>query len=315
MSKVDIVAILISFLFLSLLPRQVFALERDQVLDQRLGVTHVGGNYPDRRVQQDFLTWGGTKAYKLGFSSIEIWMPSNMCFSQLSYGVYQARDKYCEPTPGKWPKAKSLTEFVKHPDFAEMFSQLLTLLCPPLNPGFRNPGRAETAKLISGVPYTPNELALLKEEYYNFTKYLLETYRNTKKSFAVMPVVTMDRWLSGRDFEDDDNPGVCNASDSAPQARIDNMITYFQTISSASARLNRRSRHQGHCTLKEVNSVICPMEGGAKLAINSVIPNAGVTSSVMPVRTAQSRIHATIRADHQNPNYMASQTPIIQILG
>ena len=278
--KTRLVIILFTLITITALPQIVLSIERDFALDRRLGVVHVGGNYPDRRTQQDFLTWGGVKAFQLGFNSLEVFIPSNMCFSQLPYAVYQARSKYCEPPPGKWPLAQSLTEFVKHPDFAELFSQPFNtffLTAYPLNPGLRNYGRAEDAKIITGIPYTQNELNLLREEYYNFTKYLLETYKNTGKSFAIMPMVTMDRWLSGRDFETDENPGVCTTSDDAPQNRIDNMVAYHKTISTAIHQATQEVSATGvnvYLTC-EVNSVICSMEKNVKAAINTVIPYVG----------------------------------------
>lgn len=298
---------------------RVYALERGVVLDSRLGAVHVGGNYPDRHTQGDFLVWGGVKAYKLGFDSTEIFIPSNLCFGVNNpialqpYGPYQARDKYCEAAPGKWPKAKSLTEFVRHPDVLELFSLPLKrfyLTAYPLNPNFRINERKE----ITGTPYTQAELDSLRTEYYDFTKYLLTTYRTSAKTFAVMPMVTMDRWLSGRDFEEDDSPGECTVTDTAPQNRIDNMIAYFSTISSAMRQAKQdagASQTKVYLTC-EVNSVICPMELPAvKAAINSVIPNVGCDL----VGYAGYELR-TISYNRNDPNlidrtldYMATKTP------
>lgn len=289
-------------------------------LDSRLGVAHVAGNYPDRHVTGDYLVWGGGKASRLGFNSIEIFITSNMCFGNnptyQPYGPYQARDKYCEPKPSRWPLAQSLTQFVSHPDVVSLFNQPIDrfyLTAYPLNLTFRNMTESKT---MTGTPYTQTELDSLRTEYYDLAKYLFETYRTNPKVFAVMPMVTMDRWLSGRDFGQDDSPGVCAPSDSAPQNRIDNMIAYFSTIAGAirQARIDAGQSQTKIYLTCEVNSVICPMQIPAvKAAINSVVPDAGcdlVGYAGYELRTTAYRDPgSSANFIRQTLDYMASQTP------
>lgn len=315
--------ILFLSLFLTLvtfLPAPVFAQTRGITLDSRLGVAHVAGNYPDRHQQGDYLVWGGGKSYRLGFNSIEVFIPSNMCFGNNTayqpYGPYQAGHKYCEPKPSRWPVAQSLTQFVQHQDLVALFNQPIQrfyLTAYPLNLTFR---QMTENKINTGTPYSQAELDSLKTEYYDFAKYLLETYRSNPKVFAIMPMVTLDRWLSGRDFEQDDSPGVCSPNDSAPQARINNMIAYFSTISQAiqQARIDVGSSQTKLYLTCEVNSVICPMQIPAvKAAINAVVPFAGcdlVGYAGYELRsTAYNDIANSPNFIRQTLDYMATQAP------
>ncbi|TXH02010.1 MAG: hypothetical protein E6P95_00775 [Candidatus Moraniibacteriota bacterium] len=303
-----------------LLPPFASAADRGITLDSRLGVAHVAGNYPDRHLEGDYLVWGGSKSYRLGFNSIEVFIPSNMCFGNNNtyqpYGPYQARDKYCEPKPSRWPLAQSLKQFVEHSDFVTLFNLPINrfyLTAYPLNLTFR---QITENKVITGTPYTQAELDSLTTEYYDFAKYLLETYRNNPKVFAVMPMVTMDRWLSGRDFSQDDSPGVCNPSDSAPQSRINNMIAYYSTIAKAiqQARIDSGASQSKVYLTCEVNSVICPMQIPAvKAAINSVVPVVGCDlvgyASYELRSTAYKDPSTSANFIRQTLDYMASQTP------
>ena len=318
MSRVFLIIPVILFSLLRF-PPKLIAVDRDITLEPRLGVAHVGTAYPDRHTTGDLMSWGVDRAFKLGFNSVELFIPSNMCYgnspTREPYGPYQARDKFCEPLPSRHPKAKSLTEFVQQTELIKSFAvpvERFYLTAYPLNPTFRSASRKET----SGIPYTQEELDSLSQEYYDFTKYLLSNYQDSKKVFSIMPVVTMDRWLSGRDLASDESPGVCTESDSAPKARIDNMIAYISTISNAihrAAQENSASKSKVYLTC-EINSFTCAQNNPAiKQAINSVIPHAGcdlVGLAGYELLYYSSTVH---RNDpnflRQAFNYLASQVP------
>jgi len=278
-----LLSLIIIFATLLYSPHNVKAI----TLDPRIGTIHVGGNYPDRHVQGDYLVWGGKKALELGFSGLEIFLSSNMCYNympnsdseywrtnQNPYGPYQAGSKYCQPAPNNRVSiAKTLTELATHPDFHEYFSLPLKNFFLTAYP-FARGSALINKKIVSGAAITQTEVDTLYQEYYDFAGNFFEKYKDQQKRFFIMPMVTMDRWLTNRDNPEDKL--LC--SEPVPQERITNMRLYFSTISKAikQAQQDKATPSSPKVYLVcEVNNVLCNKEQGGQSALTDVVPYSG----------------------------------------
>lgn len=135
--------------------------ETTRPISEVLGITHCNGKY--NFTDKPFLLEGADEILKLGSKCIKVW------FGNVS-------SKY--PFNSKWPadvNKLDYTDLAKTRYFKELFSMPFTTYCLEmldgnLNINWRNGISKEESKTIS-------------EKYYEFTKFLLITYKNTGKTF------------------------------------------------------------------------------------------------------------------------------------
>jgi len=163
-------------------------------LDPRIGVAHVGGAYPDRTANNDFLNWGANRAYLLGFRNLTVMMMQNLCIKKPHHplGLYQTTD-YCQETFQR-PRANKLKDLAQEKAFRLLFAK-----------PFRNffiftdsldlQHGANQSQIGDFEAFTKDELAATKEEYHSFATYLLQTYKGTNKSFILIAPSELDHRL------------------------------------------------------------------------------------------------------------------------
>lgn len=235
-------------------------------LRDRLGVTHVDGNY--HLTNEDYLNEGAKQIRNLGSRVIKVWF---------HYVSSQGETKY--PYNSDWPdRFDSMVDIAEHPYFRELFQRdfrTYVLVAYSMNDegGFWR-GKGGKHYFIYGV----NEDQLQKEEraFYELTTHLLEKYRGAGKEFvlqhwqgdwAILPHDTRDE-ISSVDIQADD-PEPSETS-------IQGMIRWLN----ARQRGVERARSEIQSDVKvlhaaEVNMVIRAMRGQRRV-INHVIPETTV---------------------------------------
>jgi hypothetical protein len=126
-----------------------------------VGVTHVDGKYC--LTNKNFLNEGADQILALGSRVIKVWFHN----PQKSYSFNS-----------KWPEMNSLVEIAKSPYFKELFDKPFTtyvLMCFSM-------GRHE-AYWRKGI--TEQQKLDEQRQFYELTKYLLTTYRASRKTFIL----------------------------------------------------------------------------------------------------------------------------------
>ncbi len=174
---------IISTIFIFIKPQPSIAI----TLDNRLGVPIAAPAYPDRHQQQDLLSFASHKAYNLGFRSIELWLHPNVCNTHLSkpsidpYGFYQTT-KWC--TANGQFKQPSLAWLASQPEFKKVFSlpfSTFFITMDSLNPQSLNQRKVARLNRIANQ----NEIDSLYRDVYQLTRYLIEQYGKTQKTFIL----------------------------------------------------------------------------------------------------------------------------------
>ena len=210
----------------------------DRKIDPRLGIIHVGSQYPDRTREGDMLVYGSQAAADLGFQTLEVFLDPRICRAAngktVKFSLYQT-SKYCDPDAQRRMLAPDLKTLAAHPDYATVFGDpaimRYVITFDPLDP------KAANQSLISKLDrdWTPEELRLLYDEVKQLTTYLLTTYDNTGKVFILSAPSEMDWHLTsvgperGGCNRGDDS---CATTDANPQA-VQNTIAYLNEIARA----------------------------------------------------------------------------------
>lgn len=250
-----------------------------RMLDSRLGVVHVGPQYPDRTREGDLLVYGAETAAALGFQTLEVFLDPRICRAANGTTVigslYQT-GKYCDPRNPARMLARDLATLAAHPDYATVFSdpriRRYVISFDPLNP------KAANQSLISKLDrdWSKAELQLLSSEVRQLTAHLLETYEGTGKQFILSAPSEMDWHLTsvgtarGGCNRGDES---CAATDADPQA-VRNMIVYLNTIQDAIAAGRRDAEQTGNVSVWqacEVNFVV-RADSALKTGLSEVIP-------------------------------------------
>lgn len=249
-------------------------------LDPRLGIVHVGAQYPDRRAQGDMLVYGADAAAALGFSTIEVFLDPRICRGAndrtMPGSLYQT-GKYCRPDAPARMAARDLQTLAAQPDFAAVFAdsafRRIVLTFDPLDP--RAASQSQISKL--DADWAPEQLERLKAEVRGLAAYLAQTYSGTGKTFVLSAPSEMDWHLTATGTGRggcDRGEAACATLDANPQA-VRNTIAYLNAIHDAIAEgVAAVGAPEGVSLLQacEVNFVTRTAPG-QKTGLTEVIPN------------------------------------------
>ena len=208
-----------------------------------IGVTHSGGSYNLGNTTQDFLNQGADEVLALGSRTIKLWF----CFPQAQY-----------PFNSQWPKTfDSLIAQAQHPYFREVFEKpfktyiLVTYAM----------GRGEHY-WRQGV--SEEQRADEQRQFYEFTKYLLQTYRGTGKTFI------LQHWEGDWAIRESYNPDI-DPTPAATRGMIDWLNARQAGVDQARKEIGQHGIHVYHAA--EVNLVAKSMNDGKPNVVNTVLPH------------------------------------------
>ena len=208
------------------------AVETKKDLADIIGSSHVAGKY--HFTEKDFLNEGADLLLDMGSRVIKVWF----IWPQSSY-----------PFNSEWPKTNTPVELAKTPHFQELLSKPFTTIMLMLPPETRTEERPEQAK---------HE----KKRVYELSKYLLETYKDTGKTFIIQNWEG-DRMLTPPGSTEDPDDDVVQWMIKALNARQDG-------VEQARKEVGTNGVMVAHAA--EVNLVAKAMEG-KKTATNDVLPH------------------------------------------
>jgi hypothetical protein len=129
-------------------------------LADRLGATHVGGKYA--LTQKPYLIEGCEQLYELGFRVCKLWF-------------YKKQSGYPYHSNWQLPESYSLQELATHPYYKAAFEIPFSTIILSTSAGQVN----------DKLPYDSVGLINEEQEYYQLTKYLLNTYKDRKLQFIL----------------------------------------------------------------------------------------------------------------------------------
>jgi hypothetical protein len=134
-----------------------------------IGVTHVNGMYS--LTQKDYLNEGADEISKLGATVIKAWLydghPEDIGHPAVGYSYHS-----------NWPKVHSLVDIAKAPHFQEFFKK-------PFKTHILVATRFGRMRDYWVDNFTAEDAAEETNQFYELTKYLLTTYKNTDKTFIL----------------------------------------------------------------------------------------------------------------------------------
>jgi len=205
-------------------------------LPEVLGVTHVDGQYYFGT--EDFLNEGADRLLSLGTRVIKVW------FTNLS-SVY--------PWNSAWPAMSTMADRAQAPYFQELFAKPFKtfILEAHSDVSYFNDGMTEQEKLDE------------QQAFYDLSVYLLNTYRNTGKTFVLQH--WEGDWLIR---------GHYNANIDPTPTAIQGMIDW---LNARQAGVNQARQEYGQEGVRvyhaaEVNIVVKSMSEGKPNLVNSVLP-------------------------------------------
>lgn len=274
-------------------------------IDSRIGVTHIGGMYPD--IGEGFLMYGLDEASELGFQTFEIGISRAVCehWEQEKYpeGTYQYN-----PCAGVSPWTKTLTEIASTEMYTEVWEYDFDTL-------FVTAEAFGSNAFVSLTGSNPDwKWPYVYEEFYDFAEYLLQNYGDSDKVIVIQPVNELD-WQM---IQNKPNWNVSPYPE-PDQAAIQSAILYLDNVTNA---VNEAKADNPGTSLKlyvgcEVNMVwdAMPQNGGKSRAITQVIPNTECDLvGYSAYETAEAR-----QLDSQDfvvsLNYMKQQSPDGNVFG
>jgi hypothetical protein len=205
-----------------------------------IGITHVDGKY--YLADKNFLNEGADQILALGSRVIKVWFHN----PQKPYSFNS-----------KWPEMNSLVEIAKSPYFKELFDKQFTtyvLMCFSM-------GRHE-AYWRRGI--TEQQKLDEQRQFYELTKYLLTTYRGSRKTFILQH--WEGDWLIRGNYD--------RKVDPTPEA-ISGMIEWLKARQAGVNQARDQVRTDGvwvyHAA--EVNRVVDSMNKGKPNMVNKVLPH------------------------------------------
>ena len=208
-----------------------------------IGITHVDGKY--FLTGEDFLNEGAGQILALGSRVIKVWFHN----PQKSYSFNS-----------NWPEMNSLVEIAKSPYFKELFDKPFTtyvLMC-------FSTGRHE-AYWRKGV--TEKQKLDEQRQFYELTKYLLTTYKASRKTFVLQH--WEGDWLIRGNYD--------SKADPTPEA-ISGMIEWLNARQDGVNQARKEIRTDGirvyHAA--EVNRVVDSMKNGKPNMVNKVLPHTSL---------------------------------------
>ena len=205
-----------------------------------IGVTHVDGKYC--LTDEDFLNEGADQILALGSRVIKVWFHN----PERSYSFNS-----------KWPEMDSLVEVAESPYFRELFDKPMTtyvMMCFSIgrDAGYWRKGVTEEQKRDE------------QRQFYELTKYLLTTYKGTRKTFILQH--WEGDWLIRGNYDGNVDP--------TPEA-ISGMIEWLNARQAGVDQAREEIGSDGvwvyHAA--EVNRVVDSMKKGNPNMVNTVLPH------------------------------------------
>ena len=209
-------------------------------LQDIIGITHVSGKY--YLTDKDYLNEGADQILALGSKVIKVWFDN----PPRSY-----------PFNSKWPKMNSFVEMAQSPYFQNLFKKpfkTYIMMCFSTGHG--------GGYWINGI--TENQKKDEQQQFYELTKHLLTTYKNTGKTFVLQH--WEGDWLIRGNFDAKKDP--------TPTA-IKSMVEW---LNARQAGVNQARREVGRHGVRiyhaaEVNRVVDSMRQGKPNMVISVLPH------------------------------------------
>jgi hypothetical protein len=217
-----------------MIPRMASTLPVDAV-----GVSHVAGKY--NFTEEDFLSEGADTLHELGCRVIKLWFTN---------------PKRSYPFNSNWPDFKSLVEMAKSPYYQKVFEKPFdTIILEALSPA-RPDDYFRKGMTADDVAHERAELAEL-------TAYLLDTYRDSRKTFV------LQNWEGDWAIR-----GGAPGEDPSPKA-VKGMIEWFNARQDGVDDARKRAGDRGMRVLHaaEVNHVVRAMKGEGITLTNDVLPH------------------------------------------
>lgn len=241
-----------------------------------VGVTHVAGKY--HFTQDDFLNEGADKILELGSRVIKVWFhrPAN------SY-----------PFNAQWAESKSLLEMAQAPYFKKLFDKPFTTFILEAYA----PGRPDHY-YKNGM--TPEQIARESDDFYALTKYLLQTYKGSGKTFVL------------QNWEGDWSLIGAGSNDEPTQQMIDGMVAWFNARQDGVERARKEFGTEGVMVAHaaEVNLIKRAMDG-KKSVTNDVVPRTHCDL----YSTSAYDIQENAKSMTAGLNYLAAKAPDSALYG
>ncbi|HNY85704.1 MAG TPA: hypothetical protein PKN23_04335 [Candidatus Hydrogenedentes bacterium] len=211
---------------------------------EAIGVTHTAGAYNLGETKRDFLGQGADEILALGAKTIKVWFTN----PQGSY-----------PFNSDWPASfDSLTAMAKHPHYADLFAKpfktfVLTVYAL---------GRPEHY-WTRGI--TPEQETDEERQFYELTRFLLETYSGTGKTFVLQHWEGDWAIRGGYDPEADPTP-------EAAEGMVGWLAARQRGVERARVEVGAQDVQVWHAA--EVNLVLRSLDQGKPNVVNRVLPRA-----------------------------------------
>jgi hypothetical protein len=210
-----------------------------------IGITHVAGRY--HLTDKDFLNEGADQILALGSRVIKVWF----------YGKRHEHPDSVYPYNSNWPKANSLVDGARTPYFRKLFDKPFTTYILVVT-SLERPD----AYWRNGV--TQEQKQDEQRQFYELTKYLLNTYKGTGKTFILQH--WEGDWMIRGSFDQNVEPTPV-----AVQGMIDWLNARQAGVNQAREEVAQDRVRVYHAA--EVNRVVGSMKAGKLNMVNAVLPH------------------------------------------
>lgn len=257
-------------------PASSAEIPRAQNLRDVVGVTHVAGKY--HLTDSDFLNEGAVKILELGSRVIKVWFMN----PDRSY-----------PFNTQWPKYSSMVELAQTEPYKKLFAKPFTTFILETYA----PGRGDHY-YKSGM--SAAQIQRESDDFYALTKYLLETYQNTGKTFVL------------QNWEGDWSLIGAGSQDEPDQTQIDGMVSWLNARQDGVERARREIGTKGVMVAHaaEVNLIVRAMNG-KKSVTNDVLPRTHCDL----YSTSAYDIEGSAESMTKGLDYLASKAPDSPLFG
>lgn len=210
-----------------------------------IGITHVAGRY--HLTDKDFLNEGADQILALGSRVIKVWF----------YGKRHEHPDSVYPYNSNWPKVNSLVDGARTPYFRKLFDKPFTTYILVVT-SLERPD----AYWRNGV--TQEQKQDEQRQFYELTKYLLNTYKGTGKTFILQH--WEGDWMIRGSFDQNVEPTPV-----AVQGMIDWLNARQAGLEQGKAEVRQDGVRVYHAA--EVNRVVGSMKAGKLNVVNAVLPH------------------------------------------
>ena len=255
---------------------QAQEIPRPDLVRDVVGVTHVAGKY--NFTEKDFLNEGADQILELGSRVIKVWF-------------HRPQNSY--PFHSQWPEMKNLVEMAQAPYFKTLFDKPFTTFILETYV----PGRPDHY-YKGGM--TPGQIQRESDDFYALAKYLLETYKNTGKTFVL------------QNWEGDWSLIGAGSNDEPTGEQIDGMVAWLNARQDGVDRARREVGTNGVMVVHaaEVNLIKRAMDG-KKSVTNDVLPRTHCDL----YSTSAYDIQDDAKSMTQGLDYLAAKAPDSALYG